>query len=69
MVSMLVEAGHPDSAFWPLWAIWTEAEIVVRRRNGELIAQATLAHAAMIGSQSKKGLKAFTQVIADLRKK
>lgn len=71
---MLLAHGHPEAWSYPLWFVWSEANIVVSRLNADHGTSAILAHKAALAMPSMaikaqhtaKESKAFAKLVQDL---
>jgi hypothetical protein len=68
-VSLLLANGHPDAGDYPIAMVWDEAEIVVDRKNGELVTVAVVIQKATSTTGMTAGaeaVKAFNDFIRGL---
>ena len=67
-VSLLLSAGHPDAAFYPVHRVWEEARLVVQRENGKEVTHALLLQLAVSSAMNgkKSAQTAFQNIIEEL---
>lgn len=71
-MSLLLERGHVDAAFYPVAVVWEEHQLVVERINRDHATTTTLMQAVMtaavatFGKQGRSASKALNDLIKDL---
>jgi len=61
--------GHAHAARYPIGKLWTETAIVAERINQKIVTEAIVWQSAYVGAKSKKGGKAFQELVEKLNGK